>query len=152
MRKRERRRLRHARDFVEKGRLQGKAVMFCLLLLRLFLSPVEVQTQQATFPYVSFVGQTLANNSYLDLALVGSNSLLCHTDLRTCCTSQEGAHSGDWYAPDATTVPLRGDMYESHGAQRVDLLRNSSSDSSPPSGLYHQLTLFTVILICQKST
>ena len=116
MRIRERRRLLHARDFLEKGRLRGKGVMFCLLLLGLFLSPVEVQTQQATFPYVSFVGQTLANNSYLDLALVGSESLLCHTDLRTCCTSQEGAHSGDWHAPDAITVPLRGDMYESHGA------------------------------------
>ena len=58
-----------------------------------------------TFPYVSFKGQTLANHSYVDLSLVeddvsGSDSVQCHIDLGTYCTSGQGLHCGDWYFPD----------------------------------------------------
>ena len=57
----------------------------CVLLLSLLWSLVEVSSQQ-TFPNVSFMGQTLANHSYVDLSLVGedvwgSDSVKCHTDL-----------------------------------------------------------------------
>ena len=43
-----------------------------------------------TFPYVSFMGQTVANHSYVDLRTVGndtdnSDSVVCHADLDTCC-------------------------------------------------------------------
>ena len=59
------------------------------LLLLFLLSLVEVHCQQ-TFPYVSFMGQTLVNHSYVDLSTVGyssdgSNRVQCHTDLSTCC-------------------------------------------------------------------
>ena len=52
---------------------------------------VEVNSQ--TFPYVSFLGQTLANHSYVDFSLVGllsngSDSVQCHTDLTTCCSQK----------------------------------------------------------------
>ena len=30
----------------------------------------------------------------------GSDSVQCHTDLSTCCTSTYGPHRGDWYFPD----------------------------------------------------
>ena len=52
-----------------------------LLFLLLFL--VEVQCQQ-TFPYVSFMGKTLANHSYVDISVVGisaSDSVQCRTNL-----------------------------------------------------------------------
>ena len=54
--------------------------------LSLLWSLVEVHSQ--TFPYVSFMGQTLANHSYVDLSLVGlskngGDSVQCHTDLTT---------------------------------------------------------------------
>ena len=89
-----------------------------LLLLCLALSLVEVHSQQ-TFPYVSFMGQTLANHSYVDLSLVGtsgsgSNSVQCHTDLSTCCDSTEGSHRGDWYFSNGTrlTFSYGGDIHE----------------------------------------
>ena len=83
-----------------------------------------------TFPFVSFGGQTLANHSYVDLSLVGnddsgSNSVQCHTDLSTCCTSAQGPHRGDWYFPDGTRLPFTESpqraVGESRGEQRVDL-------------------------------
>ena len=59
-----------------------------LLLLGLYWSLVYCQT----FPYVSFMSQTLANHSYVDLSLVGRPDVLdggegvqCITDLTTCC-------------------------------------------------------------------
>ena len=70
-----------------------------LFLLGLLCWPL-VNSQ--TFPYVSFMGQTLANHSYVNLSLVGSdssdrndyysdsNSVQCHTDLTTCCSGREG--------------------------------------------------------------
>ena len=110
-----------------------------LLLLLSFL--VEVHPQQ-DFPYVSFMGQILANHSYVDLSLVGdvlsaSNySVQCHTDLGTCCNRTESFHRGDWYFPNGTRLPFSGggDTYESHGYQSVDLHRTNNATS--PAGIY----------------
>ena len=106
-----------------------------LLLLSLFLSVVCSQT----FPYVSFLGQTLANHSYVDLSLVGDydDSVQCQTDLSTCCSGAEGVHRGDWYFPNATRLPFPGfgDIFESRVAQRLDLRRKSRANS--PVGIYH---------------
>ena len=108
-----------------------------LLLLVWFL--VEVHSQ--TFPYVSFMGQTLANHSYVDLSLVGddisgSDSVQCHTDLSTCCGSAQGSHRGDWYFRGEDRLPFTGsgDIYEQREAQRVDLRRRNSATS--PVGIY----------------
>ena len=59
-----------------------------VISLNLLWCLVEVNSQ--TFPYVSFLGQTLANHSYVNFSLVGplsngSDSVQCHTDLTTCC-------------------------------------------------------------------
>ena len=105
-------------------------------LLLLLSSLVEVHFQQE-FPYVSFMGQTLANHSYVNLSLVGEhNSVQCHTDLGTCCSSEHGPHRGDWYFPTGTRLPLPGDgdIYESHGYQSVDLHRTNNATS--PAGIY----------------
>ena len=45
-----------------------------LLVLSLLYSLVEVHSQ--TFPYVSFMGQTLASHSYVDLSLVGTSDIV----------------------------------------------------------------------------
>ena len=120
----------------------------CVLLLSLLWSLVEVHSQQ-TFPYVSFMGQTLANHSYVDLSLVGrpdisppGHSVQCHTDLTTCCSRDEGIHRGDWYFPNGTRLPFPGDgdIYESREAQRVDLRRN------------HAASLFAGIYRCDIPT
>ena len=111
------------------------AVVVKLLLLSLFWSLVHSQT----FPYVSFMGKTLANHSYVDLSTVGSepdgsDSVQCHTDLSTCCSGAQGPYRGDWYFPIGTRLPFfSGVMYEGRGAQRVDLRQTSATG---PTGIY----------------
>ena len=107
-----------------------------VLLLSLFWSVVCSQT----FPYVSFLGQTLADHSYVDLSLVGNDyyygSVQCHTDLGTCCSGAQGGHRGDWYFPNGDRLPLPGggDIFEVRTVQRVDLRRRNSATS--PVGIY----------------
>ena len=110
-----------------------------------FLSWSLVEVNSQTFPYVSFMGHTLANHSYVDLSLVGrpdvlinsDNSVECHTDLTSCCSSSEGIHRGDWYFPNGSRLPFpQGTgIFESRVSQRVDLRRNV--DRSIISGIYH---------------
>ena len=110
-------------------------------LLLLLWSLVEVHSQQ-TFPYVSFVSQTLVNNSYVDLSQVGndgsgSDSVQCITDLGSCCSGGQGQHRGDWYFPDGARLPFsdnNGDIYEFRGAQRIDIRRRNNANS--PTGIY----------------
>ena len=95
--------------------------------------------QSQTFPYVSFMNQTLANHSYVDLSLVGtsgSDSVQCHTDLSTCCSNQQGSHRGDWYFPNGDRLPFSSNVevtFEVRTAQRVDLRRKTGTS---PTGIY----------------
>ena len=110
-----------------------------LLLCLLLWSLVDSQT----VPYVSFRGETLPNHGYVDLSLVGDagdggDSVQCHTDLTTCCTSGlASADRPDWYFPNGTEVRFivqGGDIYHRRGAQRDDLRRRNNVLS--PSGIY----------------
>ena len=99
---------------------------------------VEVTVYCQNFPYVSFMGQTLANHSYVDLGQVGTtdaNSLMCHTDLATCCSSTQGPYRGDWFFPNGTRLSLSGVVYESRSPQLVQL-RRMHSTSNGPWGIY----------------
>ena len=114
------------------------------LLLVLLWSLVEVHSQTA--PYLTFMGETLPNHTFVNLSLVGdaadgSDSVQCHTDLSQCCSGAQGSHRGDWYLPGSDTrLPFSGDdgssndIYESRGVQRVDLRRRNNPDM--PSGIY----------------
>ena len=107
------------------------------VILLMVLPLVEVTVYCQTFPYVSFMGQTLANNSYVDLGQVGTtdaNSLMCYTNLATCCSSTQGPYRGDWFFPNGTRLPFSGVVYESRSAQLVQLRRNTTSNG--PSGIY----------------
>ena len=112
-----------------------------LLLLPLLLM-VEVQCQQ-TFPYVSFMGQTLADHSYVNISQVGSDgsgsdTVQCHTDLSTCCRAEQGLHRGDWYFPNGTRLLFlfydAGNIFEARRAQRVDIRRTNNANE--PTGIY----------------
>ena len=120
------------------------AVMVASLLLLPLLLVVEVQCQQI-FPYVSFMGQTLAGHSYVDISLVGSdfiggsNTVQCHTDLSTCCSAHQGIHRGDWYFPNRTRlgipgIILLGNIFESRTNRRVDIRRINNANE--PTGIY----------------
>ena len=113
-----------------------------LLLLTLLWSLVEVHSQTPA-PYVSFRGETLTNHSYVDLTEVGDdtgdsgNTVRCHTDLMTCCRSDDGPHRGDWYFPDGDRLPFSSPtigIHEARLAQRVEIRRRNNDNS--PSGIY----------------
>ena len=83
----------------------------------------------------------LLNHSYVDLTAVGnatdgSDSVQCHTDLRTCCRDTQGADHGDWFFPTSARLNHgdgRGDIYEFRAAQQVHLHRRNSGKES---GIY----------------
>ena len=112
----------------------------------IFLSWSLVEVHSQTFPYVSIMGQTLANHSYVNLSLVGrpdaiegsrghGDSVKCHTDLTTCCSSSDGVHRGDWYFPDGNRLPFPQStgIFEARDSQRVDLRHNADALTS---GIY----------------
>ena len=113
------------------------SVLLCLLLWSL----VEVHSQ-TEFPYVYFMGETLANHSYVDLTLVGdrsdgSDNVQCHTDLVTCCNDRSGSHRGDWYSPAGDKLLFisgNGNIYEARDEGRIDLRRRNNANS--PFGIY----------------
>ena len=120
----------------------SKLSVSSLFLLLLFL--VEVHSQQ-TFPYVSFslTGPALANHSYVDLSTVGSasdnsDSVVCHTDLITCCSAGQGIHRGNWSFPDGTVLPFIGPgvtIGQGSAAQRAVIRRTGGATG--PTGIYH---------------
>ena len=107
-----------------------------MILLLLLWSLVEVHSQ--TVPYVSFMGESLPNHSYVDLSLVGEDTgnpgstVRCITDLGSCCTGAQGRHRGDWYFPDRIRQGFT--FYQIRQDQRVDLRRRT--DNYLPSGIY----------------
>ena len=111
---------------------------FCLLLWSLV---VEVHSQ--TFPYVSFslTGQALANHSDVILSTVGSasdnsDSVVCRTDLSTCCSGGQGSHRGDWSFPNGTVLPFLGPSVAiglGRAAQRAVIRRTTATG---PTGIY----------------
>ena len=114
--------------------------MKSVVVIALALVVTVVNSQ--TFPYVSFMGQALANHSYVNISEVGnvesgSDSVQCITDLFTCCSGTDGHHRGDMYFPDGTRLPFSsggGDIYEHRETQRVDLRRRNNANS--PVGIY----------------
>ena len=105
------------------------------LLLGLLSALVEVHSQTA--PYLTFMGNNIPNNSYFDLNTVGltidTNTLQCHTDLGTCCSSDQGSDRGDWYFPNGNRLNFNGNVYERRSAQRVDVYYRGSGGIS---GIY----------------
>ena len=104
------------------------------------LSLVGVQCQP-TFPYVSFMGETLADHSYVNLCLVGSasddsDSVVCHTDLATCCSSPQGIHRGDWYFPDGEGLPFAGDIVPIGELRRAQIVSIRRTTATGPTGIY----------------
>ena len=113
-----------------------------LLVLSLLLSLVEeVHCQQQTFPYVSFMGQTLDNHSYVDISTVGSASdnydgVVCHTDLSTCCSGAQGPHRGSWYFPDGTGLPFIGSNVPIGFGRAAQFAVIRRTTATGPPGIY----------------
>ena len=108
-------------------------VLVWIMTLHLF-STVKVNSQE--FPYVSFMGTNFTNHSYINASLVGSsesNSVQCHTNVDRCCTSAQGQFRGDWFHPNGSRLGFSfngGDIYQTRGAQRVDLFRRNNANAN----------------------
>ena len=111
-----------------------------------FLLWSNVYVHTHAVPYVTFMGETLPNNSYVDVSLVGDplsggEGVQCHTDLTTCCSRHQGDDSGDWYAPGSITrLPLSGHLnttFQHRESQKVTLYHRSRVlPSDHQSGMY----------------
>ena len=80
-----------------------------MVLLTFMFAMREVTSR--TFPYISapldnpnYQRKDFHNNSYTKYNRY--KTLICHTDLSTCCTSREGVHRGHWYFPNGTRLPV----------------------------------------------
>ena len=75
-------------------------------------------------------GQLFSNHGIVNPADIGenNNALHCLTNYMSCCDSTNGL-SGEWFYPNATTVPVRGfvaaSLYRNRGPSLVRLNRRS---------------------------
>ena len=112
-----------------------------------FLLWSNVNVHSHAVPYVTFMGETIPNNSYVDLSRVGDRNndgegVQCHTDLTTCCSRHQGNDSGDWYAPNGDKLAFHQSIFfnstfERRESQKVTLYYKSSVlPSDHQSGMY----------------
>ena len=117
----------------------------CLIHLLWCVGEGHSQTEA---PYLTFMGETIFNNSYVDLRQVGQGGtravISCHTNLSSCC--RNSSIHGGWFFPNGTALPdgRKGNTYPGPIAQRwldrkVQLQRGPSNSniSAIPSGIYH---------------
>ena len=109
------------------------------LQLLLFLCCLQLRLHSAAIvPYAHFHGIVLSNHSYVDFSTVQDDargSLHCHTDLHSCCTSNEGEHRGSWFFPNGSRVEYGTYIYEVGAAQKIELHHRNGAILSP-TGLY----------------
>ena len=123
-------------------------MMFALLPIILW-SLVEVHSQTPPAPYLTFMGETLPNHSYVDLNALGefadeSSHVVCHTDLTTCCSGPGRHDRGLWFSPDGAELPSVGGSAASAADNPIVLRRQTqlvrlirgTGPGGVPSGLY----------------
>ena len=133
----------------EQFRNLDKMVVLCAIVFLLWSNVYvhsHVDVYSHAVPYVTFMGKTLPNNSYVDLSLVGDplsggEGVQCHTDLTTCCSRHQGNDNGNWYAPDSVTrLSLSGHLnttFQCRESQKVTLYHRSRVlPSDHQSGMY----------------
>ena len=129
--------------YLQVARLHNIMKTAFLLLLCLLWSLVAVYSQ--TVPYVSFMGVNLPNHAYVDITTVEEdigdpgNTVRCHSDLTSCCSSNEGDHRGSWFFPDGDIILLQftsssDDIVMDREPQEVHIRRRNNAMS--PSGIY----------------
>ena len=119
--------------------------VYVLCSIHLLWSVVEVHSQ--TVPYLTFMGETIPNNSYVDLRQVGQGGtpavIVCRTNLSSCCTNPS-IHGG-WFFRNGTALPDGGigntnpsPISQRWLDQRIRLQRGPSNSniSAIPSGIY----------------
>ena len=124
--------------------------MLLVSLSLLFWSFLRIQSQTISSPYLSFKGNDLPNNSYVDISQIGnagdgSDSVQCISVLRSCCNYSSRTFLADWYYPNGTRLNFPGDpgnIYMTRRTHRVDLRRRGMTNS--PTGTYCYRVPFNV--------
>ena len=124
------------------------------VLLFLLWSLVEVHSQTA--PYLTFMGETLPNHSYVDLSALGElenedDHVVCHSDLTSCCGGSGQNDRGYWYFPNGDVLP--GAAGTSAADNPIVLMRTlllvslirGTGPGDAPSGLYRCIIETNVI-------
>ena len=120
--------------------------MVCLIHLLWCVVKVHSKTEA---PHLTFMGETIPNNSYVDLRQVGQGGtpavIVCCTNLSSCCTNS--SIHGAWFFPNGTALPDGGIQNTNPSPisqrwlsqQRIRLQRGPSDSniSAIPSGIYH---------------
>ena len=72
-----------------------------------------------------------------------SSTVICHTDLTTCCRGEDGGDQGDWYFPGGRVLPGAGiNQYYSIAQRKLNQLvrlqrEPPGSTGYTPDGIYH---------------
>ena len=113
---------------------------------------MEVHSQTA--PYLTFNDNVIPNHAYVDLSLMmypgnddvnDSSTVICHTDLTTCCRGDDGGDQGNWFFPNGDPLPGAGvnsvnyhPIAQRRRDQLVRLQRGpTGAISDIPDGIYH---------------
>ena len=115
-------------------------------LIHLLWCVVKVHSQTEA-PYLTFMGETIPNNSYVHLRQLGQGGtaavITCHTNLPSCC--RQSSSNGGWFFPNGTALQDGGigntnpsPIAQRWLSQRIRLQRGpiTSNISAIPSGLY----------------
>ena len=130
--------------------------MLLVLLSLLFWSFLEIQSQTVFSPYLSFKGNNLPNNSYVDISQIGnagdgSDSVQCISELDYCCNNRTSRLIADWYFPNGAQLNFPGDpgnIYESRGTHRADLHRRGMA--TLPTGIYDCIIPFNISIPLER--
>ena len=63
----------------------------------------------------------------------GDDEVRCHTDLGTCCTTDQGGDHGHWYFPNGNQLGFSGNVSMGFNDQRVTLFYTGRGGTS---GIY----------------
>ena len=115
-----------------------------------------MEVHSETAPYLTFNDSVIPNHAYVDLSLMMypgdddttadiSSTVICHTDLTTCCRSEAGHDRGNWFFPNGNSLPgatTNNDeqvpIAERRRDQLVRLQRGPvGTISDIPDGIYH---------------
>ena len=121
------------------------AAVSCLLCGLLFSVMVGVSLAQQpctdqldNVPYITFMGERLPNNAFVDIQQISNTldettTLQCHTDLVACCDPSQHSHTGVWVLPNGAEV-MHGQTvfgYTATGTERrIDLTYNTLLNSA----------------------
>ena len=77
----------------------------------------------------------------MNLSTVGSagdnsDSVVCHTDLSTCCTGSQGVHRGNWSFPGGTVLPFAGSSVPIGLGRAAQIAVIRRSTATGPTGIY----------------